>query len=119
MRVGKFDSHLRYKPWQRKAANFQQRFVISDKDIERADDKEKERTSVYARDEIGKALLWQDFDENEVVDRKILYEVTGRRLFDDEFLEQDSSSEESDGGPSSPLSSQMIAHSQGTLTPQG
>ncbi len=78
---------------QRKSFDYFRKYVVTDRDIKIADLKEKQKKS---RDMTKKVdiieLLVDGFDpERSQTDRHILYEVTGLRLIDDEFMDDDSS----------------------------
>ncbi len=82
---------------QRKSFDYFNKYVITDRDIKIADLKEKQKKP---RDEGQKVdfveLLVDGFDpEHSQTDRRILYEVTGLHMIDDEFIDEDSSDAES------------------------
>ena len=105
---------LIHKAWflkrQRRAINFGHKFTISDLDIEiaetRASKRSTQKESVNEdilsvdRDKILEQLL-DGFDpvQNEA-DRRILFELTGLRLYDGEFKDCETSSDDSEGSDS-------------------
>ena len=76
---------------QRLAVRYSHRYVISDKDIKKA---EKEKPQAFVDDDpntIDKKVL-EGFDPiNNQLDRRMLFEVTGMRLHSDEFNDNSSS----------------------------
>ena len=92
-RITKIVHKVNFLTRQRIAINFAKRYVISDQDI-----KQEEKLLNHdilegkSAEEIAEYVL-QDFDpDNQVVDRRIFYEITGMRIFADEFSDEDSDS---------------------------
>ena len=82
---------------QRRAINLVHRYVIYDKDLEAPRRKNPfERTEPDDPEVLAQTIL-KGFDpENDQMDRRILFEVTGLTLNKDEFLGEDSSGSEGD-----------------------
>ena len=83
---------------QRRAINYSHKYVISEKDIKRAEVAKADGEVAKApedNDTTEKILNGFDPNKNEK-DRRLLYEVAGIRLFENEFI--DDSSSDSDGG---------------------
>ena len=82
---------------QRRAVDYSHRYVISDKDLTKADLASPDLINEKLLDPKFVDKLIEDFDpENSVEDRRILYEVTGQELFADEFFDEDSSDSDKD-----------------------
>ncbi len=81
---------------QRKSFDYFNKYVVTDRDIKVADlKKKKKKTRDLAKKVDSSELLVDGFDpEHSQTDRRILYEVTGLRLIDDEFMDEDSSDAE-------------------------
>ncbi len=88
---------------QRKSFDYFNKYVVTDRDIKIADLKKKEKKKRDLAKKVDTTeLLVDGFDpEHSQTDRRILYEVTRLRLIDDEFKDDDDSS---DGDPSFDLS---------------
>ena len=85
---------------QRRAVNFSHKYVISDRDLARGEPPEPDAVGATEPLEVAAKVL-DGFDpEASEKDRLILYEVSGLRLYLDEF--QDSDSSDSDGDPPDP-----------------
>ena len=89
-RVTRLLHKMHFLSRQRRAVNFSHKFVISDKDLAR---EERAKDDTIDPDPAAvTARLHEGFDpESSEKDRLILYEVTGLRLFLNEFLDEDSS----------------------------
>ena len=76
---------------QRDAIRYGSKYVISDRDLQKADQAKPDQASKLS-DTLAETKLLDGFDplENNQ-DRRILYEVTGLRLFENEFRDFDSS----------------------------
>ena len=72
---------------------FAHKYVISAKDVRRA--VEKEAKPKETDDAVTKVLSGFDLQNNQQ-DRRMLFEVTGMRIFRDEFVDADSSDSEGD-----------------------
>ena len=80
---------------QRRAVNHSHKYVIHDKDLKAVATKTAE-TAAPVDPEVLTAKILDGFDpDNDKMDRRILYEVTGLTLIKDEFIDDDSS--DSDG----------------------
>jgi len=111
-RVARFLHKAAFRRRQRKGINVNDKFVITDEDIRKAERRaEKGQPAVEAWPKPDHKFLAHElingFDpENEKKDRRTLYEITGLRLYLEEFQEDDSSDSgdealDSDGGGSS------------------
>ncbi len=78
---------------QRKSFDYFDKYVITDRDVKIAYQTEKASKSAKSPDKKDIIeLLLDGFDpEKSRIDRHILYEVTGLRMIDDEFRDDDSS----------------------------
>ena len=92
-------SKLIHKSWfhkrQRQAINQGRKYTISDKDVENW--KSKKRPQSALSYEMILSDLLEGFDpENNTADRRILFEITGQRFYQDEFNDDQSSGDEDD-----------------------
>ena len=99
-RVTRLIHKTRFKARQRKAVSYFSKYVLSDKDIdssgsERSDEEGKMADFLELSADTG--MLFKGFDpENDAWDRRLLYEVTGMRLDEQDYRGDDTSSDEDD-----------------------
>ena len=103
---------LIHKAWflkrQRRAINFGHKFTISDLDIENAETQASKR--LIQKESVNEDILSVDRDKileqlldgfdpvQNKADRRILFELTGLRLYDGEFKDCETSSDDDDEG---------------------
>ena len=98
-RITKLIHRVKFNTRQRRTVSYFKKYVISKEDI--AADKLR-KSSVKNRDEnpdldkgiVNRKLLHRFDPEDDKWDRRALYEVTGIRLYEGDFLESDTSDEE-------------------------
>ena len=98
-RITKIIHRVKFNTRQRRAVDHYRKYVISQNDV----DKEKNRTKMHentvdankgdTKYQIRKLLKHFDPEDNKW-DRRALFEVTGIRLYEGDFLESDTSDEE-------------------------
>ena len=82
---------------QMKALAFGRKYIISERDVENADKAQDSEDIATVEPDVRVAELLDGFDPvNNESDRRILFEVTGIRIYQDEFREQWSSDESFD-----------------------
>ena len=103
---------------QRRTVSHFSKYVIKDADIERLAQSRK-KSQVYQESlPLQFKKICSSFDpEDNKWDRRLLYEVTGIRLYDNEFRESDSSDE--DGGGILHRNTNNLANSTGRLLTRG
>ena len=92
-RVTRLIQKLFFSRRQRSTISFFKKYVIAERDIDR--EAEKEETTRDRGLDVDTQTLAHGFDPDESAwDRRLLYEVTGIRLRDQEFRGEDTSSDE-------------------------
>ena len=95
-RITKLIHRVKFNTRQRRTINYFKKFVISKDDIV----KEKQRKKFQSNNQpidvaiVNRKLLKRFDPEDDKWDRRALFEVTGIRLYDGDFLESDTSDEE-------------------------
>ena len=80
-----------FKPRQRHAVQYFRRYILQDRDIVNDEVADEQK-------QIPIEKIWEDLDpESDEWDRRLLYEVTGRRLNEAEYRGDDTSDEEEEG----------------------
>ena len=102
-RITKLIHRVKFNARQRRTISYYKKFVISKDDVAKDDEKKKRERSAKTSQSDQEALgidivhrkLLKHFDpEDDKWDRRALFEVTGIRLYDGDFLESDTSDEE-------------------------
>ena len=104
-RVTRLIQKLLFKDRQRRTVDYFRRYIIKEQDI--ADDAPEFRSTSVSQDANLRgsvllqqntypiAKLWEEFEpENDAWDRRLLYEVTRKKLDESEFESNDSSEDE-------------------------
>ena len=80
---------------QRRAVNHAHRYVIYDEDLNASENKDPFARGELDDPDVHAQKILEGFDpENDKMDRRILFEVTGLTFLRDEFLDEDSSDSE-------------------------
>lgn len=99
-RVTRLIHKIRFKARQRRAVSYFRKYVLSDNDIDSsASERQDDKVADDFMEVPDAGILLKGFDpQSDLWDRRLLYEVTGMRLDDQDYRGDDTSSDEDGEG---------------------